>query len=221
MHCKKLFVASIVALQIGSMQPVLASDDDTASGATKTLQGGVVEVGVTLSQLRDARLSISRVRKATANLFDEVSRQQMMMNYNPNVVGSMLIMAPRPSYTGPVLPPRQKWVDASMAEIRPIIKLFKEDVDIAIESNRRTDVREAARTKLDPLREEVFSLVKKSYEVFDQLEKLTAGPSYNNSAIASATRELDNSVKGLDRTLKRGVGILQKEARAAKRAAKT
>jgi hypothetical protein len=105
-----------------------------------------------------------------------------------------------------------------MSEISPIINLFKEDVDAAIESNRRTEVSDKARKELDPLRDQAFSAVQKSFEIYKQLEGLTAGPSYDNNAIASATKSLNSQVKQLDKSFKKGISILQKEAKAAKKA---
>ena len=193
------------------------SADDAAPGAetaSTVLKGGVVEVNVTLNDLRDARLSISRVRKATANLYDEVTRQQVTMTSNPNVVGTTVINIPRPVFSGPPLPARKKWVDASMQEIGPVIKLFKEDVDKAIESDRRVDISEAGRKKLDPLRQDAFAQVKASFEIYQQLEKLTSGSSFDNEAIATDSKHLDQHMKDLDRSFKKGISILQREAKS-------
>lgn len=200
-----------------------AADEPTATpaaaeSAPATLRGAVVQIDVTLNDLRDARLAVSRARKATANLYDEVTRQQMTMSFNPNIIGTTMIMTPRPTFSGQFLPARSKWVTASMSEIGPIINLFKEDVDAAIESNRRTNVRESTRQSLDPVRDEAFADVKSSFEIFNQLQKLTAaGGNYDNSAIAAAANSLDEKMKHLDRSLKRGISILQKEAKAAKK----
>lgn len=224
MHYSKLFVSLIFASQITTFVPAMADDaSGTAAGAaapsaTTMQKGNVVKAEVTLNDLRDARLSVSRVRKAAANLYDEVTRQQMTMSYNPNVVGTSVIMTPRPTFDGPSLPPRKKWVDASMAEIGPEIKLFKEDVDAAIESNRRTDVSTDARNQLDPIRDEAFEIVNKSFAEYTYLEKLTAGPNYDNGAIASTVQGLNERMKQLDKSLKKAIRILQKEAKSAKRA---
>jgi hypothetical protein len=193
------------------------ASEGAVPATTTTLKGNVVEVGVTLNNLRDARLSISRVRKAAANLYDEVTRQQVTMNFNPNVVGTTVIMTPTPSFTGVYLPARQKWVAESMAEIGPIIGLFKEDVDAAIESNRQTDVSDSTKEALSPLRTDAFEAVNSSAAIYKQLEGLTAGFNYNNAAIASDVKALDKQLKTLDKSLKKGIGILQKEAKSAKK----
>ncbi|HNB21762.1 MAG TPA: hypothetical protein PKZ32_05085 [Candidatus Melainabacteria bacterium] len=189
----------------------------TQSQSQAPLQGQVVQIDVTLNDLRDARLAISRLRKAAANLYDEVTRQQVTMGFNPNVIGTTVIMMPRPSFTGAYLPARPKWVKESMDDIGPILELFKEDVDAAIESNRRTQVSEDARQSLDPLRDDVFARVKTSFATYQQLQQLTAGNTYDNNAIAAASKSLDNQMKELDRQLKRGISILQKEAKAVKK----
>lgn len=207
-----LTLALIACFQL----PGYALDEADATTGT-TLKGGVVKIDVTLNDLEDARLSISRVRKATSNLYDEVSRREMNYVNTPNVVGSIVLSTPT-VIAGPVLPARKKWVDASMSEISPIINLFKEDVDQAIESNRRTDVSDKAKKTLDPLREEVFASVKQAFEMYKNLENLTAGPSYDNPAIASAANNMDKHFRGLDKTLKRAIKILQKEARASRKA---
>src|SRR5258705_12702017 len=96
------------SLLLGAAHPSLAADESSAdsNSAGTTLKGGVVEIQVTLNDLRDARLSISRVRKATANLYDEVTRQEVTMMSSPNMVGSTVIMTPRPSFSGRFLPAR-------------------------------------------------------------------------------------------------------------------
>ncbi len=212
----------LVALLIAAIQlPVVGAEEKGTAGSDKsapvTLQGGVVKVEVTLNDLRDARLSSSRVRKAAANLYDEVTRQQVTMNYNPNLVGTTVITIPTPTFTGQYLPPRRKWVAAAMAEIGPIMNLFKEDVETAIESDRRTNVSEATREVLDPLRDDVFALVKSSFSTYQELEKLTGGSGYDSNAIASAAKGLDNQMKQLDRSLKKGISTLQKEAKSSKK----
>lgn len=220
--CSGAFVSLAALMPV----PATAADADTTGGAAPestaapspvTLTGKVVEVSVTLNNLRDARLSISRVRKAAANLYDEVTRQEMTMNYNPNLIGTTVITIPTPSFTGQLLPARKKWVNASMSEMGPIIALFKEDVDLAIESNRQTDVDAAAKASLEPLRTDVFEAVKASSALYERLEKLTAGSSYDNEAIASDVKNLDAQMKTLDKSLKRGISILQKEAKAQKK----
>ncbi len=211
---------SVCAISTLIIHPALGAEPDKTveTPSSTTLQGQVVQIDVTLNDLRDARLSISRVRKATANLYDEVTRQQMTMSFNPNLVGSTVIMTPTPSFTGAFLPPRKKWVDESVEEIGTVINLFKQDVDAAIESNRRTDVRDSARKALEPFREEAFALVKGSFDFYKQLEGMTAGPNYDNQGISSVTTKLDDQMKRLDKTLKNGIKILQKEAKAGKKA---
>lgn len=192
--------------------------EESSDTTSTTLKGGVVQIEVTLNDLRDARLSISRVRKATANLFDEVTRQKMTMSNNPNVVGTTVLMTPYVQSRGPLLPARKKWVEASISEIGPIINLFKEDVDQAIESNRRTDVSDKTRQTLDPLREDAFASVKKSFQLYKEIEKLTGGPTYDQSAIATQANRLDGEFKNLDKTLKKAIRVLQKEAKTSRRA---
>lgn len=238
----KLLVPISLAFVLGSWLPAFAKDESqstTSTTSTKsttsttqstntpsspdnpsaaTLKGTVIQIEDRLNQLRDARLSISRVRKATANLYDEVTRQPVTMGFNPNVVGTTVIMTPMPIFSGPCLPARKKWVVASMDEIGPIINLFKEDVDTAIETDSRADVGSAARKALDPIREKAFASVKTSFDLYKQLVGLTAGSTYDNYAIATATKSLDGQIKQLDRDFKKAISILQKEAKSAKRA---
>ena len=164
--------AMLIALAVlaGLNMPAQAEEGATTSGdaASKPIQGRV-EANVALNNWRDARLSISRVRKAAANLYDEMNRQEMiMMSASPTMVGNTVLTRRTPVFTGQLLPPRKKWVDASVAEISPIIKLFKEDVDDAIQSDRRTDVSDEATKQLDPLREQAFTLIKASFDDFQR-----------------------------------------------------
>lgn len=221
-----LIVCSVVAFFLGS---TCALGDDTAGGDTTSsdsppttpapITGGVVKIDVAMSDLRDARLATHRVRKAAANLYDEMTRHEMMMGYNPNVVGSILIMAPAPM-AGPILPARKQWVDQSMGEIEPVIKLFKQDVEVAIDSHRRTDVSDKAKEELDPLKQKAFATVEKSFDTFKQLETLTQASqfgTYDQPSIAAAAKSLDQEMKELDKELKKGISILQKEAKAEKK----
>lgn len=221
MRNSSLLAVISLAFVIGTSLPAIAEDGlESATGnstSPATLKGHVVNIDERLNQLRDARLSISRVRKATANLYDEVTRQQVSMSFNPNVVGTTVIMTPSPTFDGQLLPPRKKWVVASMSEIGPIINLFKEDVDAAIQNDSRTSVGAVARKALDPLREKAFASVKTSFDLYQQLVGLTAGATYDNGAIASVTKSLDVQIKQLDKDFKAAISILQKEARAAKR----
>ncbi len=195
----------------------LMAKDKEEVPPTNTISGGIVKIEVVVNDFRDARLSVKRVRKALANLYDEVTREEVAMNFTPNAVGMTVITTPSPSFTGVYLPPRKKWVDASMAEIGPIIQLFKEDVDIAIESNRRAEMSDSGREAISPLREEIFSTVKNSFVVYKQLEQLTASSNYDSTSIATTSKDLDRLMKSLDKTLKQGLKVMQKEAKAAKK----
>lgn len=217
--------AQSVAGKTLKRQPLLAQTKTSETAATTSvpaasttlLQGQVVQIDVTLNDLRDARLAIGRLRKAASSLYDEVTRQQVTMSFNPNVIGTTVIMTPMPTFSGPCLPARPKWVKEAMDDIGPIIELFKEDVDAAIESNRRTRVSDSAQKSLDPIREDVFAKVKTSFETYKQLQQLTAGTTYDNKAIATSVNTLDKQMKDLDKQLKRGISILQKEAKSAKK----
>lgn len=218
----KLLLCSALFSAFTSIVPqsaIAADATDTTAGAapaTTTLQGNVVQIATTLNTLRDARLSISRVRKAAANLYDEVNRQQVSMTYNPNMIGTTVIMTPTPTFTGVMLPPRDRWVKASISEMGPIINLFKEDVDLAIESNRQTDVNDSTRAAMAPLREEAFKSVEASFATYKQLEQLTSGRSYDNSMISATVKTLDKEMKTLDKSLKKGISILQKAGKSKK-----
>lgn len=212
---RKTFLAVVVLTF--AMQAPAVSDENDAKSTPAAIKGTVIKVDIALNDLRDARLSISRARKAAANLFDEVTRQQMTMTYNPNIIGTTVITVPMPQFTGAYLPARPKWVKASMDEIGPIVTLLKEDVDAAIESNRRADVSNRGQSSLAPLREGVFSSVKSSFDIYQQLQQLTAGSNYENQEIANTVKKLDENFKQIDKDLKKGIAILQKEERAAKK----
>lgn len=214
-----------VLLAVATTQPGWGAEQSgTADGGASSeapLKGQVVQIETTLNSIRDARLSTSRVRKAAANLYDEVTRQQVTtMGFSANVVGTTVINVPTPMFTGQYLPARKKWVQESMDDIGPIMKLFKEDVDEAVENDRRTDVSEATRTKLDPIRQQVFTLVNQSFETYKQLEGMTAGSTFDNNAIATAARTLTKEMLDLDKELKKGMSTLQKEAKASRKKAR-
>ena len=196
---------------------VLSAQAADAPAPTTTISGGVVKIEVVANEFKDARLSVSRVRKAAANLYDEMTREEVTTNFVPNAVGMTVITTPMPTFTGRYLPPRKKWVDASMAEIGPLIKLFKEDVDIAIENNRRADVSDPGRVALAPIREEIFATVKSSFDLYQKLEVMTSGANCDSATIAATAKELDRQMRQLDKLLKQGLKVLQKEAKASKK----
>jgi hypothetical protein len=223
MKNRRIFSLAFSVLLISACQctVVCGQESTTASPAgtpSAPLKGQLVEVQTTLNELRDARLAISRVRKAAANLYDEVTRQSVTMNYNPNLVGTTVIAMPAPSFSGGYLPARKKWIAASMTEIGPIMKLFKEDVDQAAQSDMRTDVGPNARKQLDPLREQAIAAVNSSFEVYKQLEALTSGQNYDNGSIASTTKALDKQIKQVDQYFKKAISIMQKDAKQSKKA---
>lgn len=216
MFIRRLLVTGLFSTLVLAFSPAYSDETGTGNGdapSSVQLKGQVVQVDVQLTNLNDARLDISRARKAIANLYDEVTRQQVTMNYTPNVVGTMVIMTPTPSFTGQTLPARSQWVDASMAEIVPIIKLFKEEVDTAIENNRIVAVSDSTHQKLEPLRDEAFKSVKSSFDTLTKLESLTKARPYDNAAIATTSKTLDGQMKGLDNNLKKAISLLRREAR--------
>jgi hypothetical protein len=218
-------VTPLLIMLICACTSAMAADQSGTTGSvsshsTGILKGSVTDIEVTLNDLRDARMSTSRLRKAVANLYDEVTRQEMTMSLNPNVIGSTVIMTPTPMATGRYLEPRKKWVDESMADIGPIIKLFKEDVDKAMEDDKRAGADDAIHDALGSIKDELFTQVNSSFETYTALEGMTGGPGYDNKTIASTAKILDNDMKKLDRSLKKGISILQKEAKAAKKSKK-
>lgn len=216
---RHLLISSVVAvILLCSFQPNSSGQDKSSSASESVpapLQGGIVKVQTGLDDLRDARLSVSRVRKALANLYDEMTRQQLVNSYSVNVVGTSVINVPRP-IVGPTLPARPKWVHASMDEIRPLMNLFKEDTNIAIETDRQVDASESAKKSLEPIRTQAISDVQSAYEVFKSLEALTAGSNYDQPAVVSASKSLDKKMKDLDKSFKKGIAILQKEVKRSK-----
>ena len=201
--------------------PRAAAPRDTSSGSPAP-EGQVVKVEVTLDTLRDARLSASRVRKAAANLYDEVTRQQMTMNYNPTMVGTTVMSIPAPSFNGQILPARKKWVNAAMSEIGPIMNLFKEDVDSAIENDRHTDVSETTRTALDDVRKNAFAEVEESFtcHLYKQLERRTCSASGlrpTGYQLPGKQELWTDFMRALDKSMKKAISILQKEAKASKK----
>jgi hypothetical protein len=214
---RAMLLSAILAISI-QIAPAFAEEAATTDDAQKstTQLTGTVQIDTTLNDLRDARLGATRVRKAAANLYDEMTRQQVTMMSQPNMVGNNNFSIPRPVFGG-YLPPRPKWVKEEMAEIAPIIKLFKEDVDAAIESNRRTEVDDSTRKTLDSLRTDVFARVQKAFEIVTQLEPLTGGPTFENTKVAELAKSLDEEMKQLDRSLKRGMSVLQRAQKGSKK----
>ena len=191
------FALSLVLFGTSSI-PVFADDVITKA----PLEGGVQKVTLSLEQLRDAGLDLKNLLKAITSLYDEVTIQPVSMVMEPEVVGrGMVISIPVATQAvGPPQPPRKSRVDSAMAGIKPSITTMKSDLDAFASGKEQLDLPADLLNKMTPQIQNWSAVVDDLSARLTQLETLTAGPTYDNAAIAATTTAMEKDVKDLDET---------------------
>lgn len=196
-----------------------AAATDTAAPAAP-LQGGVQKVELSLEKLRDIGLDLKQVLKAADSLYDEVTIQPVRIITQPEVIGNgMIINIPiGKEPIGPPQPPRKERLDLAMQGITPPITMMKRNVDNFVSGKLEIDLPAAVMTELDPEFKAWVADVQDMAAKEAKLETLTAGPTYDNAAIAAQAAGIQQDVKDLDERRRAIYKVIRKEG---KRIAKT
>lgn len=165
---------------------------------------------VSLENLRESGMAIEKVRRASTDLYEEVSRREVTLTSTPNVIGFTVMNMPSGFTTGNYLPPRKKWVNAYMQEMITVIKLMKEENDDVINGKTQLLVPESTREPLKVLFDQWVELVGDTCNKLSELEKITAQPAFNNAAIANDALAIHKDMKQLEGLRKKVYKILQK-----------
>ncbi|MGD9681790.1 MAG: hypothetical protein AB7W16_11460 [Candidatus Obscuribacterales bacterium] len=203
----KVLLFSILALSIFSLNncPAVLADEPDEKPAEEhigsdeskiDMEGHIEKETMTAeSGLKDLATSLQHLKRAAIDILTEVERQDMVVVGEPDVIGPMIIPAmPNPTGTvssGQFLPPRKKFIDYFMIQIdhlMPIVEKSAEAVTLP----------ESASTQAKADRARLGDLVIELKSCFEALDKVTAGPRYDNMAIARQATAFGDLVKKID-----------------------
>jgi len=201
--------------------PAGGAGDTTSTTAPQTsepLQGSVKMVELSLDDLRTLSLDVKHLTAASSHLHDEVTMQQVSIEQEPEVIGMGTVIMIPVGYqkVGPILPANKKRVDLAMNEMRPIIQLFKEDLDEFMTGQKKLDLTDAVRADLKPYFDEWIGCVNDANAQLTKLEPLTQGPPYDQATIASIAADINQDAQKMQTDLKKVYKIVRKEGKKMK-----
>lgn len=179
----------------------------TGEGA---LKGGVEQVEISLTRMRDVSLDVKTLESDVKGLYGEATRQIVSIESSPNIIGGVLVNIPYRFETGSYLPPRRKQVKHYVSQIGPTLKLLKEGVEEMECGCRAILVPEGIRDEFQPIVKDWNALVKEANEHFDDLEKYVAENRLTNSELGGRAQELSNDMRGLEATLKQAFKLVKR-----------
>jgi len=208
---RPLLASITLAVLFGQNLPANSQDQPKSA----PIEGKVVNLE--LGNVRDILLDVDRAQKAASNLFDEVNRHPITTTMSANVIGATVISMPQPAFDmSQVLPARKSWIDTYMNEIKPIIIYMKQDLDAIRSGQTELQMSEKDEKSLTPLLAEWAAAIDKGAAATDELTKLTAGPTYDNSGISKQAVELHKAMKIIKKNGKKVLDILRKSAKKDK-----
>jgi hypothetical protein len=169
--------------------------------STPAAQSPPPTIDVSLEHLRDVGLDLKQVLTATRHIYDEVTISPQQASSQPTVIGFAACIPLRigPRIDGPPIPARKQRVDLAMTNLTSIIGLLKQNADDFVLNGTQLNVSSDTNTKLKPLINQWNTTVGYLAQDFAALQKLTAGPDYQNGAIADTCTSLQGDVKDLDK----------------------
>ena len=198
--------------EVASQGKSAAADSNTIDPSEyKKLEGGVKVLILTLSELKDARQTVKRVKKTASDMQDEVNRRLIQMQTRPNVVGTTVINIPQPVEMGE-LPARKEWIDLYMANLTPLLKMMQKNVRDVENGTIKLVVREDIKKSFQSLLETWKTTVKDTEVHLTALQSLTAqGPPYKNRDIDKQAKIIEKDAKKLEKTAKRIEKLFKKK----------
>ena len=168
---------------------------------------------LTLEKLRDVGLDLKHVMTASKHLYDEVTIQPVTLITEPEVVGRGIVInipiGTQPA--GPPQPPRKDRVDLSMNEMTPVINMFKKNADDFVSGHKQLDLAPDIQTKLEPMIKDWIAQINDLSSQLNNLQPLTAGPTYDNTSIATVCTNIQKDVEQLDETRRKIYKVIRKE----------
>jgi hypothetical protein len=176
-----------------------ATDPASTASATSSqqLQGGVVKT------VKEAQLGLNALAKTLGqlkhtdtDLYNEATRQIANLVEEPEIIAGTVIYIPVNFTTGDYLPMRKKWVEYYMTQLAKLIPIVQEDIDAVLIPD---DKAEKADEYITQLKAEIQD-IQNQYQILIQL---TAGPNYNQTAIAAICHNIDHDIKQMDESRKK------------------
>lgn len=204
----------------GSQQHASGTDNAGQSQQTEPLKGGVQKVELTLDDIRTINLDVKHLVTASSHLHDEVTMRQISIEQEPEIIGMGTVIMIPVGYqqAGPVLPAKKKRVDLAMSQLRPLIQMFKTDLDEFMSGQKELDLPDDIRQELEPYFKDWISQVNEASEQLAKLEPLVTGPPYDQSTIAGIAADINQDAHNMLKTLKKVYDIVRKEGKKMKRA---
>lgn len=183
------------------------------------LKGGVQRVELTLDDIRTLNLDVKHLIAASSHLYDEVTMRQISIEQEPEIMGmGTVVMIPVGfQQVGPVLPAKKKRVDLAMSQLRPLIQMFKSDLDEFMSGQKELDLGDDVRQELEPYFKDWISEVNEASEQLAKLEPLVTGPPYDQETIAGIAADINQDAHNMVKTLKKVYDIMRKEGKKMKR----
>jgi hypothetical protein len=189
------------------------SSDASSNSSTASSGGDLKEAETRLANMSE---TMKRLLRAAAELKGEANHQGI--NQNDEVDQFVLnpyanFYAPGMNTTGkgPLLPPRKKWVDYSMAELAKLLEVLHTEVsDLTSPQSALLSAHNNAITaQLDVLGDS-YKLLGERYV---DLQSVTKDPPYSNEAITRGTEFIKDGVAGMNECRKRVLHLVQEESK--------
>ncbi len=210
---RRALLVALLALTVG-VGISRADDDDKKQNSSKTsaakesqpapgaLQGGVQQVEISLTRIRDLSQDVNHVKREVRELYDEATRKVVRIESSPNIIGTTVISIPYRFETGEYMPPRRKQVENYVAEIGPTLKLLKENVDETENGVRELLVPESLKDDFREILSDWSNYIKRANTHFDSLQEYVAKSKLTNQELGSKALQLGEDMKGMEMTLK-------------------
>ncbi len=186
--------------------------------ADKTPPDMVVDERTEMEMLRDLGDSLKKLEHAATETVKEVNRHgaapvnmqdvvtEQVLNpfgydpYDPGLNASLR--------TGPLLPPRKKWLDFDVNQVAQVVSILQHEVSsLCPPVAMSTTDKDSFKVELGLMTE----ANNKIQTANDQLKQLSQGPSYENDKIGKAAHDIRTSAKTIEECRKRAVKALSKK----------
>lgn len=194
--------------------PVAAHEaPQQASPGTSAAQPPAKAHSQTEIALKDIRDAARRLRAAALDLISDVEQRSMVVVGQPMIIepsaaedpqNKPLGWAEQAIDLGPALPPRKKWLDASLSHLGQIVTILSTDFAAA---QIPSDQQSAVQTHWD----EMKAVVQDIQSRYEKLKSLTQGPDFDNIAIGKEALGIYDDVAKLDKPWRQVVHILRKK----------
>lgn len=189
-----------------------ASTDDSTADASKRKSGDQhIESEITAAQqvVLDLEQCCKHLHRTAGDLINEATRQQLQVVATADDVGPILLAPPITGVmpVGGFLPCRKKFIDLFMNQLHDIVPMtIKEAGEIELDDESRTatisDALSALKSTSGKLKDQV-----------DNLDKLTDGPEYDNTALYKEAKALQEQVANMSSSCKTLSKELKREDR--------